>query len=241
MTGMANWRSRFFALAIALAANLIILYPILTIQDRNLWTRDAYQHRDAIITFTRQQDLDRFQTRNSKSPPGPTRTPNLNRDINNEQRNTFLPSATEPAPEPRSTPAPASQSGTASSATSAVSAASAAVRKALQGLAACSASRTLLASPEQRDACQREYAKAPSGVTSDAFIDPLERARFDAVAKAQEAKRAMMLGPIPDGYVACTGSRSNAMFGCPPPPRPKMPAANLWEASAPSTNSRGDP
>jgi hypothetical protein len=94
---------------------------------------------------------------------------------------------------------------------------------------------------DQHDACQREYAKAPGGLAPASFIDPLKRARFDAVAQVQEAKRAMMLGPIPDGYVACTGYRSNAMFGCPPPPRPKMPAANLWEASAPSTNPRGDP
>jgi hypothetical protein len=238
MADVATWRSRLFALAIALAVNLIILIPILTTQWRNLWTNEVKQRSDAIITFTPWQDIDRAPAPKNKSTSNGARAPNSTQAIHGAQARAVMPSPLEPRPNAVSAPPPASQPTAASPPTSDISAA---VRKALQRLAACSASKSQLGPPEHRDACQREYAKAPDGLTSTSFIDPLKRARFDAVAQAQEAKRAMMQGPIPDGYVACTGFRSNAMFGCPPPPRPKMPAANLWEASAPSTNARGDP
>jgi hypothetical protein len=223
---MTTWRSRVFALAIALAANLIILVPMLTNAGRNLWANDVEQPRTSVITLTHWTDLDRGPAPKNTSLSGGPRPPTSNTVIHRAEGSGSSPSA--PAAKPAITP-------------NATSDISAAVRQALQGLAACSASRREGQPSEQRDACQRDYAKAPGELTSAAFIDPLKRAQYDAVAQTQEAKRAMMLGPIPDGYVACTGSRSNAMFGCPPPPRPKTPAANLWEASAPSTNPRGDP
>jgi hypothetical protein len=238
MSGAATWRSRFIAVAIALTVNLIILLPMLTTQGRTLWTREVNPPRDAIITFTPQQDIDRAPAPTNTSPSNGPRARSSTTAINRAPASAYLPSASEPLPKALSTPALTSEPSTASSATSDVSAA---VRKALQGLAACSASRSRLGPSEQPDTCRREYAKGPEGLSSASFIDPVKRAQFDAVAKAQEAKRATLQGPIPDGYVACTGYRSNAMFGCPPPPPTKMPAANLWEASAPSTNARGDP
>jgi len=238
MTGAATWRSRLIAVAIALTVNLIILLPMLTTQGRTLWTREINPPRDAIITFTPQQDIDRALAPTNTSPSNGPRARSSTTAINRAPASAYLPSASEPLPKALSTPALTSEPSTASPATSDVSAA---VRQALQGLAACSASRSPSGPSEHPDACHREYAKGPEGLTSASFIDPLKRAQFDAVAKAQEAKRATLQGPIPDGYVACTGYRSNAMFGCPPPPPTKMPAANLWEASAPSTNARGDP
>jgi len=238
MTGAAIWRSRLIAVAIALTVNLIILLPMLTTQGRTLWTREINPPRDAIITFTPQQDIDRARVPSNTSRPTGTRAPNSTTAIDRTQAHAYVPSAPEPLAKARSAPALTSEPATASPATSDVSAA---VRQALQGLAACSASRSPSGPSEHPDACHHEYAKAPGRLTSASFIDPLKRAQFDAVAKAQEAKRATLQGPIPDGYVACTGYRSNAMFGCPPPPPTKMPAANLWEASTPSTNPRGDP
>jgi hypothetical protein len=238
VTGSATWRSRMFALAVALTVNLIILLPVLTTKGRNLWTTDVQDQRDAIITFTPQKYIDGSSIHWHTSPSHGTRTPSLTKAINRPRASAYAPLVPDPLPRSASTLAPAFQPAIASSPTADVSAA---VRKALQGLAACSASRSPLGAPEQRESCQRQYATAPGGLTSAAFINPLKRARFDSVAQAQEAKRATLQGPIPDGYVACTGVRSNAMFACPSPPRSKTPAANLWEASAPSTNPRGDP
>jgi len=238
MTGAAIWRSRLVAVAIALTVNLVILLLILTTQGRTLWTGDVNQTSDAIITFTSQQDIDRARVQTNTSRPNGTRAPNSTTAVDRTQARRYIPSAPEPLPKARSAPAVTSEPATASPTTSDVSAA---VRQALKGLAACSASRGPVGPSEHSDACHREYAKGSEGLTSASFIDPLKRAQFDAVAKAQEAKRATLQGPIPDGYVACTGYRTNAMFGCPPPPPTKMPAGNLWEASAPSTNARGDP
>lgn len=234
MTKAVTWRARLLALAVALAINSIILAPLLKNYGQMPWANQVKLQADAVITFTSWQDIDLAPTLNNKSPPDKRRAPSYDMAIHRVQ----APSAYEPLPKAISRVAPASQPAIASSATSDLSAA---VRKALQGLAACSASRRQLGPSEQGAACRREYANAPGGLTSASFIDPLKRSDFDAVAQAQEAKRAMMQGPIPDGYGACTGYRINAMFGCPPAPRPKSPPANLWEASAPSTDARGDP
>jgi len=232
MTDMATWRSRVFALAVALTLNLIIFWLILTTEGRTLWSNEVKQPRDAIITFTPWRDMDRVPI--PKARRALRLGPNSILPNHRAPVVASMPTAPEPLPTPRPTLAPVT-------AASPTSEAALAARLALQGLAACSASRRPVGPADQQAACRREYAKGPAGLTATAFIDPLKRAGFDAVAGAQEAKRAMMLGPISDGYVACTGYRSNAMFGCPPPPRPKMPPANLWEASAPSTDARGEP